>query len=83
MHKRKTANSDRFATSEQERAQATARDGRKGYSKKFSKESSQSRKKGGRASAGKKQQKGTQQTAYKIAELLPEDTIKKLRRMKR
>lgn len=69
MHERKTANSDRFGTSEQERAQTMAKDGRKNYSKKSRKESSQSRKKGARASAEKKQQKDRRRQVYDVERL--------------
>lgn len=82
MQRKETMNYDQFETSEQERAQATAKDGRRGYSKKSAKVSSQSRKRGAKAGAGEKQRRGTQQTVYKIAELLPKETIKKLKEMK-
>lgn len=85
MQKRKIKGLDHSVTSEQERAQKTAKAGRKGYSKKFAKESSRSRKrgKGGKANGGKKQQRGQRQTAYKLADLLPDETIKKLKEMGR
>lgn len=62
-------NYGQFVTSEQERAQATAKAGRKNFSKKSRKESSQSRKRGARAGAGKRRQKGTQQTVYDVERL--------------
>ena len=85
MQKRKIKGLDHYATSEQERAQTTAKAGQRRYSMKSGKGSSQSRKrgKGGRAGEGRRRQGGRQDTAYKLAELLPEDTLKKLKELKR
>ena len=51
MRKREIKSLDRCATSEQEKAQATAKPGRTSYSKKSSKESSRSRRRSGKAGA--------------------------------
>jgi len=81
LQKRKTSNLDQRGTSERGKAPATAKHGRGSYSKKSSKASS--RKKGRGASAGRKQRGGQRQTVYNIAELLPAETIRKLKEMKR
>lgn len=83
MQKRKIKGLDHSVTSEQERAQTTAKAGQRSYSRKSGKGSSRSRGRGRRANGGKKRQRGTQQTAYKLADLLPDETIKKLKEMKR
>lgn len=64
MHERKTANSDRFGTSEQEKHIQTVKSGQSDYYTTYKTESSQSRRRGARASVERKQQKGTQQTVY-------------------
>ena len=83
MQKREIKGLDRSATSEQERAQTTAKHGQRSYSRKFEKESSQSRRRGGKAGEGKRRQREQRQTVYKLADLLPEDTLKKLKELKR
>lgn len=85
MQKSEIKGLDQFETSEQERAQTTAKHGRKSYYKKSGKASSQSRGggKGGKAGEGKRRQREQRQTAYKLADLLPQDTIKKLKEMGR
>lgn len=85
MQKREIRGLDHCVTSEQERAQTTAKAGQRGYSKKSGKGSSQSRGggKGGKAGGGRRRQREQRQTAYKLAELLPEETIEKLKEMKR
>lgn len=83
MQERRIKGLDQRATSEQERAQKTAKAGRKGYSRRSSKASSQSRKRYGRAGGKRKQQSDKRGTAYKIADLLPQDTIEKLKELRR
>lgn len=84
LRKRETKNSDHYATSEREKARTTAKPGRKGYSKKSEKASkpSQSPKKGGRANGGRKRQKGKRRQAFNLADLLPNETIKRLKAIK-
>jgi len=79
LRKRKTKNSDHYATSEREKAQATAKPGRKGYSKKYEKATKPSRKKDGRANGEGERQKGKRQTVYNIGDLLTQETIKALK----
>lgn len=85
MQKSEIRGLDHSATEGRGKAQATAKAGQKGYTRKSGKGSSQSRGggKGGRAGGGKRQQRGQRQTVYKIADLLPDETIKKLKEMKR
>lgn len=83
MQERKTNNLDHYATSEQERAQTTAKAGRKDYSRRSSKVSSQSRKKGGKAGRRRRRQRDKRDTVYKLVDLLPKETIKKLKELRR
>ena len=84
MQKSEIRGLDHCVTSEQEKAQTTAKHGRKSYSRKSVKASSRSRGggKGGRAGGEKRRQREQRQTAYKLADLLPDETIKKLKEMK-
>lgn len=77
---RKTKNLGQPATNERGKAHETVRHGRKDYSKKSSEELS--RKKGRGENGGRKQRGGQRQAVYSIAELLPTETIRKLKELK-
>lgn len=82
LQKRKTKNSDHYATNEQGKARTTAKAGRKSYSKKSRKASSRRRRRNERASAGKKRQEGKRRQAFKLADLLTDEEIKRLKAIK-
>lgn len=83
MQKRKIKRLDHSATAGQGKESTKERAGRKGYSGKSGKASSRSRGRGRRAGGGRKRQRGQRPTAYKIADLVSSETIKKLEEMKR
>ena len=80
MRKKEISSLDHYATNGQEKARMTENNGQKGYSKKSGKASSRPRRRQGneRASDGKKQREGTRQSIFKLADLLPDETINKL-----
>lgn len=84
MRKKEISNLGPLETSGRESGRTTAKAGRKGYSSKSGKASSQPRRRQGkeRASGGKKQQEGTRPQAFKLADLLPDETINRLRAIK-
>lgn len=84
MRKKEISNLDRLETNGRESGRTTAKDGQKGYSSKSGRASSRPRRRQGneRASDGKKRQEGTRRQAFKLADLLPDETINKLRAIK-
>ena len=80
MRKKEISSLDHYATNGQEKARMTENNGRKNYSKKSGRASSQPRRRrqNAKANAGKKRQEGTRQSIFKLADLLPDETINKL-----
>lgn len=84
MRKKEISSLDLSGTNGQEKARMTENNGRKNYSKKSGKKSSQPRRRQGneRASGGKKQRKDSRLSVFKLADLLTVEEIKKLRAIK-
>lgn len=83
MQRKQISNSGRLETNERESVRTTVKAGRKSYLSKSSKASSQPRRRGNeRASAGKKRQNDIHRQAFKLADFLTDETIKKLRGIK-
>lgn len=84
MRKKEISNSGRLETSGRESGRTTAKAGRKGYSSKSGKESSRPRRRQGkeRASDGKKRQEGKRLLVFKLADLLTDEEIKRLKAIK-
>lgn len=84
MRKRKTKNLGLSGTNGQEKARTNAKDGRKNSSRKSGKASSQRRRRQGneRANGAKKQREGTRRQAFKLADLLTDEEIKRLKAIK-
>lgn len=84
MRKKEISSLDHYATNERESGRTTAKAGRKGYSSKSGKESSQPRRRQGneRASGGKKQRKDSRRPVFKLSDHLSAEIIEKLRGIK-
>lgn len=82
MRKKVTKNLDQSEINAQEKARTTAKAGRKSYSKKSAKASSQRRRRNERANAGKKQREGIRRQAFKLSDHLSDEIIEKLRVIK-
>ena len=84
MRKKEISSLDHYATNGQEKARMTENNGQKGYSKKSGKASSRPRRRQGneRASDGKKQQSDIHRQVYKLADLLTDEEISRLKGFK-
>ena len=82
MRKKEISSLDHYATNGQEKARMTENNGRKNYSKKSGKASSQPRRRNAKANAGKKRQEGTRRQAFKLSDHLSDEIIEKLRLIK-
>lgn len=84
MRKKEINNSDRLETNGRESGRMTEKAGRQGYLSKSNKETSQRRRRRGneQASDGKKQREGKRLLVFKLADLLTDKEIKRLKAIK-